>query len=129
MPEPGAPNLGEVDPQAMPDARPQDTCTNPDGAYRLFRVGDAWTSRNIHAAMLDSLRPCKDLQRNIDSARAMARPWKRRRFRTSEPCRTGEHANSAAGESSAYSSLAGWSFTHFIPCHMGATRFSRFHTR
>ena len=57
----GSTNLGEVDLQTMADARPQDLCTNPDGAYRLFRVGDAWTSRNIHAAMLDSLRLCKDL--------------------------------------------------------------------
>ena len=59
--KPGSTNLGEVDLQAMADARPQDLCANPDGAYRLFRVGDAWTSRNIHAAMLDSLRLCKDL--------------------------------------------------------------------
>ena len=59
--KPGATNLGEVDLQAMADARPQDICTNPGGAFRLFRVGDAWTSRNIHAAMLDSLRLCKDL--------------------------------------------------------------------
>ena len=54
-------NLGEVDLQAMADARPQTLVTNPEGRYRLFRVGDAWTSRNIHAAMLDSLRLCKDL--------------------------------------------------------------------
>ena len=54
-------NLGEVDLEAMADARPQTLCTHPEGRYRLFRVGDAWTSRNIHAAMLDSLRLCKDL--------------------------------------------------------------------
>ena len=34
---------------------------HPEGDFQLFRVGDAWTSRNIHAAMLDSLRLCKDL--------------------------------------------------------------------
>ena len=45
--KPGSTNLGEVDLQAMADARPQDLCTNPDGAYRLFRVGDAWASRFI----------------------------------------------------------------------------------
>ena len=28
-----------------------------------------------------------------------------------------------------YSLFAGRSFTHFRPCTMGATRFSRFHTR
>ena len=59
--KPGSTNLGEVDLEAMAGARPQRLCTNPDGAYQLFRVGDAWTSRNIHAAMLDSLRLCKDL--------------------------------------------------------------------
>ena len=59
--KPGSSNLGEVDLQAMADARPQSLCTNSEGRYQLFRVGDAWTSRNIHAAMLDSLRLCKDL--------------------------------------------------------------------
>ena len=59
--KPASINLGEVDLQAMADARPQTLATNPEGRYRLFRVGDAWTSRNIHAAMLDSLRLCKDL--------------------------------------------------------------------
>ncbi len=54
-------NLGEVDLGAMAGARPQTVCSNPEGRYRLFRVGDAWASRNIHAAMLDSLRLCKDL--------------------------------------------------------------------
>ena len=59
--KPGSTNLGEVDLEAMAHAQPQRLDTNPGGAYRLFRVGDAWTSRNIHAAMLDSLRLCKDL--------------------------------------------------------------------
>ena len=59
--KPGSRNFGEVDLEAMAGARPQRLCTNPDGAYQLFRVGDAWASRNIHAAMLDSLRLCKDL--------------------------------------------------------------------
>ena len=59
--KPGSTNLGEVDLAAMANAEPQRLCTNPDGAYLLFRAGDAWTSRNIHAAMLDSLRLCKDL--------------------------------------------------------------------
>ena len=33
---------------------------NPDGRYQLFRVGDAVASRNIHAAIYDSLRLCKN---------------------------------------------------------------------
>ena len=59
--KPHATNLGEVDLEAMAESRPQSLCTNPEGRYQLFRVGDAWASRNIHAAMLDSLRLCKDL--------------------------------------------------------------------
>jgi hypothetical protein len=31
---------------------------NPDGAYQLFRVGDAVASRNIHAAVYDAYRLC-----------------------------------------------------------------------
>ena len=33
---------------------------NPGGRYQLFRVGDAVASRNIHAAIYDSLRLCKN---------------------------------------------------------------------
>jgi hypothetical protein len=35
--------------------------TNPEGRFQRFRVGDAIASRNIHAAIYDSLRLCKDL--------------------------------------------------------------------
>ena len=41
--------------------RPQGIDANPAGRYQLFRVGDAVASRNIHAAIYDSLRLCKDL--------------------------------------------------------------------
>jgi hypothetical protein len=34
---------------------------NPEGAYRLFRIGDAVAGRNVHAAIYDALRLCKDL--------------------------------------------------------------------
>ena len=30
----------------------------PDGRFQLFRIGDAVTSRNIHAAVYDALRLC-----------------------------------------------------------------------
>jgi hypothetical protein len=33
---------------------------NPDGRFRLFRIGDAVSSRNIHAAIYDALRLAKD---------------------------------------------------------------------
>jgi N-methyl-L-proline demethylase len=59
--KPGASNLGQIDLDALLAGRPQDMVNNPNGGYRLFRVGDAVASRNIHAAIYDSLRLCKDL--------------------------------------------------------------------
>ncbi len=54
-------NRGEVDYQALIAGRPQPVVNNPDGRFQLFRVGDAVSSRNIHAAIYDALRLCKDL--------------------------------------------------------------------
>ena len=54
-------NLGEVDLVAMAEARPQRIVSNPSGRFALYRVGDAWTARNIHAAMLDAMRICLPL--------------------------------------------------------------------
>ncbi|MFO1070119.1 MAG: NADH:flavin oxidoreductase [Geminicoccaceae bacterium] len=51
-------NRGAVDHAALIAGRPQDIVRNPDGRYRLYRVGDAVSSRNIHAAIHDSLRLC-----------------------------------------------------------------------
>jgi N-methyl-L-proline demethylase len=59
--KPGSSNLGEIDLDALLAGRPQNKVNNSDGGYQLFRVGDAVASRNIHAAMYDSLRLCKDL--------------------------------------------------------------------
>lgn len=59
--KPGSINGGETDIDALLAGRPQQIVRNPDGAYRLFRIGDAVASRNIHAALLDALRLCKDL--------------------------------------------------------------------
>jgi 2,4-dienoyl-CoA reductase-like NADH-dependent reductase (Old Yellow Enzyme family) len=52
----GSRNLGEVEQAALVAARPQTLIRNADGAYQLFRVGDAVASRNIHAAVYDALR-------------------------------------------------------------------------
>ncbi len=52
-------NLGEVDHRALLAGRPQQVRTNPDGRFQLFRIGDAVTSRNIHAATYDALRLCQ----------------------------------------------------------------------
>ncbi|MFN0041588.1 MAG: FAD-dependent oxidoreductase [Alphaproteobacteria bacterium] len=59
--KPFASNGGEVDLRAAAAARPQAVESNASGAFQLFRVGDAWASRNIHAAIFDSLRICKSL--------------------------------------------------------------------
>ena len=58
--KPDSINLGEVDIDALIEGRPQAVNTNPSGRFRLFRVGDAVAGRNIHAAIYDSLRLCKD---------------------------------------------------------------------
>ncbi len=59
--KPDSRNLGEVDPAALLAGRPALPERNPRGRFALLRVGDAVASRNVHAALLDSLRLCKDL--------------------------------------------------------------------
>ncbi|MGH6904427.1 MAG: N-methylproline demethylase, partial [Geminicoccaceae bacterium] len=59
--KPRSSNRGEIDQGALLAGRPQSIVTNPNGSFQLFRVGDAVASRNIHAAIYDSLRLCKDL--------------------------------------------------------------------
>lgn len=54
-------NLGAVDLPALLDGRPQALVRNAAGRFRLFRIGDAVASRNIHAAIYDALRLAKDL--------------------------------------------------------------------
>ena len=57
----GARNQGEVDYRALIAGRPQEVVRNPGGTYQLFRIGDAVSSRNIHAAIYDALRLCVTL--------------------------------------------------------------------
>lgn len=54
-------NLGQVDLDALSRNAAQDVQVNPQGRFRLVRVGDAVSSRNIHAAIYDALRLLKDL--------------------------------------------------------------------
>ena len=54
-------NLGEVDLAAMVDAKPQRIVANPEGKFALYRIGDAWAARNIHAATLDAMRVCASI--------------------------------------------------------------------
>jgi len=58
---PHAVNLGEADYAALLAGRPQTVVRNPDGAFRLLRIGDAVASRNVHAAVYDGLRFAKDI--------------------------------------------------------------------
>jgi hypothetical protein len=53
-------NLGEVDQRALISGETQSINTNPDGAFQLYRIGDAVAARNIHAAIYDALRLAKD---------------------------------------------------------------------
>ena len=59
--KPRSTNLGAVDHGALLAGRPQAIASNPDGDFQLFRIGDAVSSRNIHAAVYDALRLLKDL--------------------------------------------------------------------
>ena len=59
--KPGSINLGEIDYKALLANRPQEVVRNPEGRYRLFRIGDAVASRNIHAAVYDAVRLMKDI--------------------------------------------------------------------
>lgn len=54
-------NMGEVDYDALSSGGVQQIIRNPDGAFRLFRIGDAVAARNTHAAIYDALRLVKDL--------------------------------------------------------------------
>ncbi|MGH7056803.1 MAG: FAD-dependent oxidoreductase [Acetobacteraceae bacterium] len=58
---PHSANLGEIDYAALLGGRRQEVVRNPEGKFRLFRIGDAVSSRNIHAAIYDALRLAKDL--------------------------------------------------------------------
>ncbi len=58
---PSSSNLGELDHVAFTSGAPQAVRTNAMGTFQLFRIGDAVAGRNIHAAIYDALRLCKDI--------------------------------------------------------------------
>jgi 2,4-dienoyl-CoA reductase-like NADH-dependent reductase (Old Yellow Enzyme family)/thioredoxin reductase len=49
-------NAGEANLPQLVIGGPQRIVRNPDGRFRLFRIGDAVAHRNVHAAMLDARR-------------------------------------------------------------------------
>ena len=59
--KPMSSNEGEVDHAALIEGRPQATVRNKTGAFQLFRIGDAVSARNTHAAIYDALRLVKDM--------------------------------------------------------------------
>ncbi|SFQ59824.1 hypothetical protein SAMN05421853_11247 [Roseivivax halotolerans] len=59
--KPRSRNLGAVDQDALIEGRPQPEGRNPDGAFTLYRIGDAVSARNTHAAIYDALRLVKDI--------------------------------------------------------------------
>lgn len=52
-------NNGTTDLDALLSGNRQPSDTNPDAPYELHRIGDAVTSRNISAAVLDAFRLCR----------------------------------------------------------------------
>ncbi|MFT5721568.1 MAG: 2,4-dienoyl-CoA reductase-like NADH-dependent reductase (Old Yellow Enzyme family), partial [Motiliproteus sp.] len=58
---PHSSNLGAVDQEALLAGRQQTLNDNPEGRFQLFRIGDAVSSRNTHAAIYDALRLVKEI--------------------------------------------------------------------
>jgi len=54
-------NAGAVDYEALTGGAPQNVVRNRKGAFQLFRIGDAVSARNTHAAIYDALRLVKDI--------------------------------------------------------------------
>ncbi|PIL21446.1 N-methylproline demethylase [Puniceibacterium antarcticum] len=54
-------NLGAVDQDALIAGRVQTELRNTEGTFQLFRIGDAVSARNTHAAIYDALRLMKDI--------------------------------------------------------------------
>jgi NADPH-dependent 2,4-dienoyl-CoA reductase/sulfur reductase-like enzyme len=54
-------NLGSVDYEQLIDGKAQTRSSNTAGKFQLFRIGDAVSARNTHAAIYDALRLVKDI--------------------------------------------------------------------
>ncbi|MFN3506700.1 MAG: FAD-dependent oxidoreductase [Allorhizobium sp.] len=54
-------NGGEVSYDDLIAGNPQRVVRHPEGSFQLFRIGDAVSARNTHAAIHDALRLVKDL--------------------------------------------------------------------
>ncbi|MGX5849226.1 oxidoreductase [Mesorhizobium sp. PL10] len=54
-------NLGAVDYGELIDGQTQTRVENEQGTFKLYRIGDAVSARNTHAAIYDALRLVKDI--------------------------------------------------------------------
>jgi 2,4-dienoyl-CoA reductase-like NADH-dependent reductase (Old Yellow Enzyme family)/thioredoxin reductase len=59
--KPRSSNLGAVDYGQLITGEAQSHEVNPRGVFQLYRIGDAVSARNTHAAIYDALRLMKDL--------------------------------------------------------------------
>jgi N-methyl-L-proline demethylase len=59
--KPQSRNLGEVDYEALMAGQPQTKVRNAAATFELYRIGDAVSARNTHAAIYDALRLMKDI--------------------------------------------------------------------
>ncbi|MNP19346.1 putative N-methylproline demethylase [compost metagenome] len=58
---PHSSNGGAVEQHNLIAGKVQNIVTNPEGRFQLFRIGDAVSARNTHAAIYDALRLLKDI--------------------------------------------------------------------
>lgn len=56
----GSRNKGQIDVEALFAIKPQPCLCEAGDGYLLFRIGDCVAQRNVHAAIYDALRLCKD---------------------------------------------------------------------
>jgi N-methyl-L-proline demethylase len=59
--KPQSRNLGEVNYEHLISGHPQAVTKNPEAKFELYRIGDAVSARNTHAAIYDALRLVKDV--------------------------------------------------------------------
>ena len=52
-------NHGQIDYKELTEFKAQSLEPNPDGHFRLYRIGDSVASRNIHASLFDARRLCQ----------------------------------------------------------------------
>ena len=59
--KPKSTNHGEISHDELIAGQAQSEVRNPQGQFQLFRIGDAVSARNTHAAIYDALRLAKDI--------------------------------------------------------------------